>query len=222
MKKFFLTAAVLVAAVTTMSAQKQGEFTVGGNLGVSGGSSSTTISAAGQSETTKTPGTTSFLLAPQFSYFVIDNLEVSAGLEYDMSKEFYDNHNNKNYFYTTHIAMFTIGANYYIPLIEDKLFYTPGLQFGFGGGSVVSPDYNYDSDSYGNTTTKLPFAFGFSADLGKFEFKPVDFLGVSVNLLDFTVLYNTVETGLNDITAGMTNFAAGFNYGITAGVKYYF
>ena len=134
MKKFFLTAAVLVAAVTTMSAQKQGEFTVGGNLGVSGGSSSTTISAAGQPETTKTPGTTSFLLAPQFSYFVIDNLEVSAGLEYDMSKEFYDNHNNKNYFSTTHIAMFTIGANYYIPLIEDKLFYTPGLQFGFGGG----------------------------------------------------------------------------------------
>ena len=51
-----------------------------------------------------------------------------------MSKEFYDNHNNKNYFSTTHIAMFTIGANYYIPLIEDKLFYTPGLQFGFGGG----------------------------------------------------------------------------------------
>ena len=64
--------------------------------------------------------------------------------------------------------------------------------------------------------------FGFSADLGKFEFKPVDYLGISLNLLDFTVLYNTIKTGVDEIKASTTSFTAGFNYGMSVGVKYYF
>lgn len=116
--------------------------------------------------------------------------------------------------------------NYYIPIVKDVLFYTPGVQFGFGGGSYVTPAVNTDlnSDNYynGTETTSIPFAFGFSADLGKFEFKPVDFLGITLNVLDFSVLYNTVKTEIPDLKTSMTNFAAGFNYGMSAGVKYYF
>ena len=63
---------------------------------------------------------------------------------------------------------------------------------------------------------------GFSADLGKFEFKPVEFIGISFNLLDFTVLYNTVKTPVPDYSMSMTNFTAGFDYGMSVGVKYYF
>lgn len=226
MKKALLSLAVLAMSTAALPAQEKGDFTVGGFIGVSGGTSATTTSYQNNSNTTKTPEITSLGFAPQFSYFVIDNLELSAGLEYDMSKEFYDVDNGKNYFSTTNIAMFTIGANYYIPIVKDLLFYTPGVQFGFGGGSIITPAQNTDPNSNaaysGTESTSLPFAFGFSADLGKFEFKPVEFLGISFNLLDFTVLYNTVKTPVPDYSISMTNFTAGFDYGMSVGVKYYF
>ncbi len=226
MKKALLSLAVLATSTAALPAQEKGDFTVGGFIGVSGGTSATTTSYQNNSNTTKTPEITSLGFAPQFSYFVIDNLELSAGLEYDMSKEFYDVDNGKNYFSTTNIAMFTIGANYYIPIVKDLLFYTPGVQFGFGGGSFIEPARNTDPNSNaaysGTETTSLPFAFGFSADLGKFEFKPLEFIGISFNLLDFTVLYNTVKTPVPDYSMSMTNFTAGFDYGMSVGVKYYF
>lgn len=226
MKKALLSLAVLAMSTAALPAQEKGDFTVGGFIGVSGGTSATTTSYQNNSNTTKTPEITSLGFAPQFSYFVIDNLELSAGLEYDMSKEFYGVDNGKNYFRTTNIAMFTIGANYYIPIVKDLLFYTPGVQFGFGGGSFIEPARNTDPNSNaaysGTETTSLPFAFGFSADLGKFEFKPVEFIGISFNLLDFTVLYNTVKTPVPDYSMSMTNFTAGFDYGMSVGVKYYF
>ena len=226
MKKALLSLAVLAMSTAALPAQEKGDFTVGGFIGVSGGTSARTTSYQNNTNTTKTPEITSLGFAPQFSYFVIDNLELSAGLEYDMSKEFYDVDNDKNYFSTTNIAMFTIGANYYIPIVKDLLFYTPGVQFRFGGGSIITPAQNTDPNSNaaysGTETTSLPFAFGFSADLGKFEFKPVEFLGISFNLLDFTVLYNTVKTPVPDYSMSMTNFTAGFDYGMSVGVKYYF
>ena len=122
---------MLVMGTAALSAQEKGDFTVGGMIGVQGGSSAATVSYQNESQKVKTPGTTSLGFSLQFSYFVIDNLELSAGLEYDMSKELYDEDNDKNYFNTTHIAMFTIGVNYYIPIVKDVLFYTPGVQFGF-------------------------------------------------------------------------------------------
>ena len=116
--------------------------------------------------------------------------------------------------------------NGYIPIVKDIFFYTPGVQFGFGGGSYETPAYNNDPNSdnaySGTEITSVPFAFGFSADLGKFEFKPVDFLGVSFNLLDFSVLYNTVKNNAPDLKTSITSFTAGFNYGMSVGVKYYF
>ena len=163
MKKALLSLAVLAMSTAALPAQEKGDFTVGGFIGVSGGTSTTTTSYQNNSNTTKTPEITSLGFAPQFSYFVIDNLELSAGLEYDMSKEFYDVDNGKNYFRTTNIAMFTIGANYYIPIVKDLLFYTPGVQFGFGGGSFIEPARNTDPNSNaaysGTETTSLPFAF---------------------------------------------------------------
>ncbi len=189
MKKFLLSAALIAAATFSLSAQEKGDMAVGGTLGVSGGVESETSNAQ-------------FELSPQFSYFVIDNLELSAGLKYTLDAV------EKN---TLNVAMFTVGANYYLPLVKGKLFYTPGVQFGFGGGSQIV-DFGGEK-----LTGKLPFAFGFSADLGKFEFKALDCLGVTLNALDFTVLYLTTEA-----KTAVTNFTAGFNYGMSVGVKYYF
>ena len=207
MKKFLISAALVAAVSLSMSAQEKGDWTVGGVIGVSGGTSTIAV----DKNSTKTTNPTAFEFSPKASYFIIDNLELSAGLDYSLGVQYDDKDT-----YSTNIAMFSIGANYYIPIVKDLLYYTPGIQLGFGGGSVIS---NYNGDS---STTKLPFALGFSADLGKFEFKVLDNLGISMNILALDVLYNTFDDGNKDIVTSNTNFNAGFNYGMSLGVKYYF
>ena len=56
------------------------------------------------------------------------------------------------------------------------------------------------------------------------EFKPLDFLGIYVNLLDLNIsnITRTDTVGNEEIKYSSTDFTASMNYGITAGVKYYF
>lgn len=225
MKKFLIVAAMIAASVT-LSAQQKGDFSVGGALGVGGGSitnnSSITVNGQTDSDKESYPSTTNFILAPSFNYFVIDNLELSVGLQYNMTKSYSGKgSDNKNRFGFQHIAMGVIGAHYYIPLIEDKLYYTPGVEFGFGGGSSVSQ--NYDGSK---TTDKVPFIFAFNADLGKVEFKATDNIGVFANLFSLsvaTMTYKEKDTTIDMVSKdNYTTFSAGLNYGITLGVKYYF
>lgn len=214
------------AITMTLSAQEQGDFSVGGTIGVTGGSASLKTSTTTNDQTNTTnssaPEATGFKLAPMFNYFVIDNLQLSAGLSYQMDKTFKTTDaNNKNLFNFSHTALFVIGAHYYVPVIKGSLYYTPGIEFGFGGGSKVSQ--NGDGSS---TTTKIPFAFAFNANLGTVEFKPIDCLGITLNVLDFTI---TTVTNRREMAQAntvykstYTTFLAGLNYGISAGVKYYF
>ena len=157
MKKIIIFIAAIAFGVT-VSAQHKGDFSVGGALGVSGGSFKTTVKYIGKSTSESTPSTVDFILNPYFNYFVIDNLELNAGLGYSMQREFYDKDEDtgKNYYTFTHTALFQIGAHYFVPLVGGILYYTPGINFGFGGGSFVSP---FDDDNIANTM-KIPFAFG--------------------------------------------------------------
>ena len=65
---------------------------------------------------------------------------------------------------------------------------------------------------------------GIDLELGKIEFKPLDFLGIYVNLLDLNIsnITRTDTVGNEEIKYSSTDFTASLNYGITAGVKYYF
>lgn len=207
--------AALAAACFTMSAQNKGDMAVGGVIGLSGGSATISYSNNGTTSSDKSSSPTLFEFSPEFSYFVIDNLELSAGLNYTLQSEHIGDDGDRKLYMNSNIAMFTIGANYYIPLVDGILYYTPGVKFGFGGGSNV-----IQTSADRTVNTKIPFAFGFDAELGTIEFKPLDFLGVSLNFLDLSVTYATTGEG-NGKTA-TTNFAAGFNYGMSAGVKYYF
>ena len=80
------------AITMTLSAQEQGDFSVGGTIGVTGGSASLKTSTTTNDQTNTTnssaPEATGFKLAPMFNYFVIDNLQLSAGLSYQMDKTF--------------------------------------------------------------------------------------------------------------------------------------
>lgn len=217
MKKFLLTAA-FAAACLGMTAQEKGDFAVGGSIGVSGGTTTSSVTVAGNKTSSSEPSSTTLEFNPEFSYFVIDNLELSAGLSYGMQKDFTGTtRDEKNLFSFTHVAMATIGVNYYIPLIREKLFWTPGVKFGFGGGSYVSQTGQNNS-----STVKVPFAFGFTAEVGTLEFKPLDYLGIYLNALDLAVSYVTLDTGSRNVISSSTGFTGGFNYGISAGVKYYF
>ncbi len=219
MKKIIIFIAAIAFGVT-VSAQHKGDFSVGGALGISGGSLKTTVKYIGESTSKSTPSTVDFNLNPYFNYFVIDNLELNAGLGYSMQREFYDKDEDtgKNYYTFTHTALFQIGAHYFVPLVGGILYYTPGINFGFGGGSFVSP---FDDDNIANTM-KIPFAFGCEINLGKFEFKPVEKIGVTLNVFDLSIVYAKFDTGSKDYKLGTTGFAANFDYGTSVGVKYYF
>ena len=69
---------------------------------------------------------------------------------------------------------------------------------------------------------KIPFAFGCEINLGKFEFKPVEKIGVTLNVFDLSIVYVKFDTGSKDYKLGTTGFAANFDYGTSVGVKYYF
>lgn len=216
MKKIILAAALAVSSIT-LSAQNMGDMAVGGIIGISGGSSTTATSLNGNTNSEKAASPMTLEFSPEFSYFVIDNLELSAGLNYGMSREPIISTGDATLFGTTNIAKFTIGANWFFPMIDGVLYYTPGVKFGFGGGSYVA-----QTGSSSKSTTKLPFAFSFDAELGTIEFMPAGFLGISLNLLDFNVSYITRNTGSDNVKMSSTTFTAALNYGISAGVKYYF
>lgn len=217
MKKILLMAA-LSAVCITVSAQNRGDMAVGGIIGISGGSSSVATSFNGNTTTTSSPSSTMFEFSPEFSYFIMDKLELSAGLNYGMQRDLNSTTaDGTNLYSTTNVAMFTIGGNYYLPIFGDYFYYTPGLKLGFGGGSVTT-----QNSANSKTTTKVPFAFGLDLELGTVEFRPVDFLGISLNLFNLSVAYNTINTGSESIKLSTTTFGVGLNYGMSAGVKYYF
>lgn len=183
---------------------------------MSGGSSGMSISIDNEKEKETSPTTTYFDFAPRFSYFVANNFELSIGLNYSMQKAFSSEINDKKLFNFTHIALAEIGAHYYLSLFDGKMYYAPGLSIGFGGGSYVS-----QTGSGSSSTLKLPFAFGLSINLANFEFRPIDKLGITVNLLDVEVGSVNIKED-TDAKLNITSFSAGLNYGISAGVKYYF
>lgn len=219
MKKILLIAA-LSAACLTMSAQQKGDMAVGGVIGISGGSSTTKTTIAGNSTSTTSPAATMLTFSPEFSYFAADRLELSIGVSYDMQRSQSGTSNDRKLFTTRNLAMLTLGVNYYLPLVDGASFYyTPGISLGFGGGSTVR-----QTSASSKTTTSIPFAMGIDLELGKIEFKPLDFLGIYVNLLDLNIsnITRTDTVGNEEIKYSSTDFTASLNYGITAGVKYYF
>lgn len=158
--------------------------------------------------TAKANGGINFGFNPEVSYFVIDNLSISAGLGYSLNAS----GESPDVLYTN-VALFTIGANYYVHIISDKFFYTPGFTLGFGGGSLIQ-----DSQ-----TMAIPFSLAANFDLGRIEFKPTDNWGVYANLLSLTVSYARMDaTNLKDTYTAVTNVSFGLNYGLSVGVKYYF
>ena len=107
--------------------------------------------------------------------------------------------------------MFVLGAHYFVPIVKNTLYYTPGIDLGFGGGSTITQLSRTESDK-----TKIPFAFSCGIDLGKFEFKPTKNIGITLNVFSMAV-----ATAKSDNVV-VTAFATDLAYSSSIGVKYYF
>ena len=137
---------------------------------------------------------------------------MNAGLEYTLQRDYIGpDSDDKNLYQFTNTALFVLGVHYFVPIVKNVLYYTPGIDLGFGGGSIIEQSSRTNSDK-----TKIPFAFGCGIDLGKFEFKPTNKIGVTLNV--FSMAVATVKS--NDIVA--TSFATDLAYSSSIGVKYYF
>lgn len=220
MKKILFLA---VAAMLSFAAvaQNKGDMFAGGMVGLStGGSNSNVVYNGNAGEKTSEIATVNFLFSVDYGYFVIDNLAVSAGLEYALQALPSSEVRGKQYFQLVNAALFKIGAGYYVNLIADRFFYVPNITVGFGGGSVV--------DQLSEQTLSMPFAFGLSAGLGTFEVKINEHIGLTANLLTLTYNYMKMNVlpeempQIYDAYAQSNSVSFGLNYGASVGVKYYF
>ena len=203
------------------SAQNKGDMYISGSLSINGGNSSSKVDFNNNTTKTKEPGDFTFSIAPQFGYFVIDNLEVNIGLEYSLSKKYLETENDTNLWANTNLFAITPGVKYYVKIC-DKFYYTPGAKLSFGFGSTktqVSPD----------TTVKTPiFAFGLNLSALAFEFQPCEHLGImfEAGSLDYTFAKVTKKDTVDNTTiktTGITNNVNfGLNLGASIGFKYYF
>lgn len=213
MKKVLTIIAAFLLAGFSAMAQEKGEYSVEGVIGFGGTTSRSVVNTNGNKTSTALPSDFTFTFKPMFNYFVMNNLELSAGLDYALRR---DNATDDS-FSTANIAMFVVGAHYYVPLVKGSFFYTPGLEVGFGGGSYIYNDGESNKD-----ITKVPFAFGLNINLGNFEFKPLEKWGFTVNLLDLCVSTVSINTGVDDVKMYTAAFNYAIDYGASVGVKYYF
>lgn len=220
MKKILFLA---VAAMLSFAAvaQNKGDMFAGGMVGLStGGSNANVVYNGNAVEKTSEIATVNFLFSVDYGYFVIDNLAVSAGLEYVLYAQPSSEVRGKQYFQLVNAALFKIGVGYYVNLIADRFFYVPNITVGFGGGSVV--------DQLSEQTLSMPFAFGLSAGLGTFEVKINEHIGLTANLLTLTYNYTKMNVLLEempqiyDAYAQSNSVSFGLNYGASVGVKYFF
>jgi outer membrane protein len=138
MKKFTILAIAICASFTTYAQYNQGRMLVGGSLGFSAETEKTKFNG-----NTQTDGKwTSFSLAPQFGYFIIDNLAVGASLDLGLSKWKDEADSDDDYSVTS--IEFIPTVRYYLP---QNIFFQGQVGFGtskykYGSGTVDEEKYS--------------------------------------------------------------------------------
>ena len=125
---------------------------------------------------------------------------------------------------STNINLFTItpGINYYVPIVEYKFYYTPGLDLSVGFGGTNYKTATSKEKLLSNTT------FGISLALLSFEYRPLKHFGISFRAGDFTYGLNSMKSPQSDDGNGTTakyntnNVSFGLNLNATIGFRCYF
>lgn len=208
MKKAIIASILCLSSIWTGMAQSKGDMALGGDLGLSTTQMIHTKEAGGYYlNHTQHYGTT-FTIAPKFSYFAADNFEMDLSVGYTLSGDFFGDGE------FMHVLDGSIGMHYYVHIIRDRFFYTPGFNLSFGGVKSVEVRDNGERFSQDG----MPFVFGADLELGRFEFKANRHWGFSANLLTLQIATTTGITAYDR----STSIGVNLNCGITLGTMYYF
>lgn len=184
MKRFLVIAVALMLCTSAAFAQNKGDRYVGGYAGINL-----------QSTFTESVKTRSISYDFKFEYaeFIANHVKLGVNFGYA----------NAN---STHAYTITIDGAYYIPLCE-KLYYTPGVEFGTVFGQKNMGDVFYDINARG---------IGVRANIFTLEFKPTKHFGISTSIVSLDYIWLTYR----DYSSNTLNFNFGINP--TVGFKYYF
>lgn len=158
MKKITFMFVVMAMFALTANAQKKEQMYVGGTLG---------FAVQNQSVKDYSATATAFSIAPEFGYFVADNIKVGAELDYSISGG-------------SHTFLVMPNVAYYLPIV-DKLYYTP--QFSVGGGLGAASGYTKG-------------AFALSLNVASIEYQPVENMAISMSLVDLSYAYMAKVNGV--------------------------
>lgn len=213
MKKL-LTVVLAMSFAVVAFAQKRGDMSFGASIGLAASSTSVKTTSGSFSTVEKVPGPFEFAIAPEFGYFVADNLKLIGKMSYGVVSNKIEEVDDEWLKYNQHRFLIGAGISYYFRL-ADRFYYTPqfGMYAAFGS-NVLDVD---TSTKYSVGTAGFDMVLDFVA----FEFKPTSDWGISLSAmsLDFSWL-----TGKDDSNIKTTYSDVAFNLGInvSVGVRYYF
>lgn len=203
MKKLFLMMAALLAGVS-MSAQMKGDITLSGSLMFNSNNKiknslkwdNPSKDEFRENSTETTPADTDFEFSLGVGYFILPSLEVGVDLAYDRTKSPQGEVGDDKYAYRRE-GTFSIApkVRYYVPIIEEQFYFTPGAYIGLGFGSG-NEEYK-DGDKIAKTKLDPTTVFQFGVDIISFEWKPSFNIGFQFSLgglyYDMTTRKSTYE-----------------------------
>lgn len=225
MKKIMIMVAALFACVS-MSAQMKGDKTIYGNLGFGGGSYS--YSEGSITGKVSNPDGFNFDIGVGFGYFITDKVEIGLQVGFDHFKkqnnldEYLEDSSIKKLYNTESTFSLVPSLKYYAPIVEETVYYTPGvsLGFGFNSGKIQAEEtITVDDDTQ-------PFVFALGIDLLAFEFKPSYNIGINVSLGGFYFRQESIDYDIEGthFKTSTTEWAFDIDsiFSPTIGFKYYF
>lgn len=204
MKKI-ITIIAIMAIGYTAAAQKKGQFAFANSIYIDGGTNISSVKGDGDNIRNTRAKNTLFTIGTGIDYFVMDNLAITGRIKYGL----YNAGGRSDHTFTV-----APGARYYVPLVANKFFYTPGANISMGLET-----------SFGD----VGFTCGLNLDLAMLEFRPIERLGLTLSLASFSwnmATYATVDRSSGTpIIARETDHSIRLNgscVNIGVGIKFYF
>ena len=231
-------AALLVLSCGFATAQKKGEISIGGMIGISGGYSKTSpvITVTGKGTGTngkdltpagdhtvnvdtkskeKTPSSTMVSAGAEFGWFFADNWKLGVNIQYALDSNPYEKNNGKWLRQNTNLVFAGPLLAYYLRIC-DGFFYTPQIAaFGLLGTTKT--------EAQRISEIKDVFGYGFELAPGAFEFRPTSHFAFSVSFLSLGYTHTKMKANGqydHDIKTDTITYDLAIQPSI--GLRYYF
>ena len=221
MKKLVILVAVLLFASLASQAQtSKGDQTLGADLGFSysKGNQLYLDPSSGSVDNSSNGKTTSFTISPNYSYFIADNLDLGASLDY---VSYVNNANNTNPGYQNKNANRTYGASVFL-----RKYFMYQNKIGLRVGAYISYDkqtYNYDYPEPNSIndydSNQDDYIGGLNLAL---VYYPAKHLGLSASLANLSYTHSKANNGDQGTSSNNTVDFGYINDGLTCSVFYVF